>query len=94
MGAAIERADSDTKAKAILAQILADPDYFLELADKYNKAPNDPLLEDLMYNYVSSALIKVNTPDEDEDTMLNSMQDTLQNASETVIDVGSRVIPQ
>jgi hypothetical protein len=94
MGAAVERADSDSKAKAILANILADPDYFLELADKYNKAPSDPLLEDLMYNYISSALIKVNTPDEDEDTMLNNMQDTLQNASETVIDVGSRVLPQ
>lgn len=84
VGSAIENADADTKARGILENILADPDYFLELADKYNRSPSDPLLNDLMIDYLSSAIVKASA-DNDEEGMLGDMQDQLRSASEAAI---------
>ena len=87
VGGAIEKADADTKATAIRNRILQEPDYFLELADRYNKNPRDPLLEDQMINYLSTAILKTDVEDDDidEGSLLNSMQNSLQSASEAVI---------
>lgn len=84
MGAVIEKADPDTRAAAIRKEILASSDYFLQLADRYNKRPSDPLLEDLMMNYLSTAVIKASASadDPEEDSMLQSMQNTVKNISE------------
>lgn len=84
MGAIIEKSDPDTRAAAIRTELLASSDYFLELADKYNKNPRDPLLEDLMINYLSTAIVKASSSadDPEEDTMLESMQDNLKSISE------------
>jgi len=78
--AVIERAAPDERAAAIRTKLLADPDYFLALADKYNKDPRDPLLADLLTNYFSSAIVKVDLDTETEDGMpewLKSMQSEL-----------------
>lgn len=43
-GAAFDYFDSGKKASIVLDNIIADPDYFLELSRKYNRHPMDPLL--------------------------------------------------
>lgn len=87
VGGAIEKADADTKATAIRNRILQEPNYFLELADRYNKNPRDPLLEDQMINYLSTAILKTDVEDDDidEGSLLGDMQSSLQSASEAVI---------
>ena len=84
MGAIIEKSDPDTRAAAIRTELLASSDYFLELADKYNKNPRDPLLEDLMINYLSTAIVKASSSadDPEEGSMLEGMQDNLKSISE------------
>lgn len=89
MGAIIEKSDPDTRAAAIRTELLASSDYFLELADKYNKNPRDPLLEDLMINYLSTAIVKASSSadDPEEDSMLESMQDTVKSISEVPLNI-------
>ena len=89
MGAVIEKSDPDTRAAAIRTELLANSNYFLELADKYNKNPRDPLLEDLMINYLSTAIVKASSSadDPEEDSMLEGMQDTLKNISEVPLSI-------
>lgn len=89
MGAVIEKSDPDTRAAAIRTELLASSDYFLELADKYNKNPRDPLLEDLMINYLSTAIVKASSSadDPEEDSMLEGMQDTVKSISEVPLNI-------
>jgi len=89
MGAIVERTDPDTAAAGIRKEILEDADKFLELADKYNKSPSDPLLEDLMINYISTAIIKASSAadDPDEDSMLENMQNNVKSIAEVPLNL-------
>ncbi len=89
MGAVVERTDPDTVASGIRKEILADADKFLELADKYNKNPSDPLLEDLMINYISTAIIKASSAadDPDEGSMLENMQNNVKSIAEVPLNL-------
>ena len=89
MGAVIERSDADTIAEGIRTKILANPDEFLKLADRYNKSPGDPLFEDLLINYMSTGIIKASSSadDPEEDSMLQSMQNNVKNISEIPLSI-------
>jgi hypothetical protein len=89
MGAIIERTDPDTAAAGIRKEILENSDKFLELADKYNKNPSDPLLEDLMINYISTAIIKASSAadDPDEGSMLENMQNNVKSIAEVPLNL-------
>jgi hypothetical protein len=89
MGAVVERTDPDTAAAGIRKEILENSDKFLELADKYNKNPSDPLLEDLMINYISTAIIKASSAadDPDEDSMLENMQNNVKSIAEVPLNL-------
>tara|TARA_Y100000015_G_scaffold17734_1_gene17092 strand:- start:4925 stop:8374 length:3450 start_codon:yes stop_codon:yes gene_type:complete len=54
----VDRMDADTRANAVLNEILANADEYVALADKYNKNPRDPLLQDLMVGFIARAFIK------------------------------------
>ena len=58
LGGAIEKMDPDSRAMMIRQNILANPDEYLALASKYNKNPNDPLLEETLMYFLGSGLIK------------------------------------
>ena len=89
MGAIIEKTDPDQRAAALRKQMLADSDYFLEMAARYNKNPGDPLMEDLLINYISSAIIKANASEDDDgsDGLLNKMEDTVKNITEVPLTI-------
>ena len=46
-------------------EILANADEYVALADKYNKNPRDPLLQDLMLGFIARAFIKTEIDDEE-----------------------------
>ena len=60
----VDRMDTDTRANAVLNEILANADEYVALADKYNKNPRDPLLQDLMLGFIARAFIKTEIDDE------------------------------
>lgn len=60
-GAAFDYMDSGKKASTVLDNILADPDYFLEMSRKYNRHPMDPLLlENLITSLTATGTKTVN----------------------------------
>jgi len=58
LGGLIEKMNADERAMMIRQNILANPDEYLALASKYNKNPNDPLLEETLMYFLGSGLIK------------------------------------
>lgn len=75
----INKYDTNQLAAEVTAQLYADPDYFLELARRFNSSPKDPLLEQLMVRYLFGGIIKT---DLDEDS---------ENRSDAIKDVGSGI---
>lgn len=57
-GAIITKVGPDQVAQKVFQNLLSDPQYYLELAAKYNRNPSDPLLEDLLIRYTTSGIIK------------------------------------
>lgn len=65
-GVGIEKADAEARANAVLTNILSNPDEYLALAQKFNRNPRDPLLEDLMIGFITRGLLKTDTDYQDE----------------------------
>jgi len=57
-GGVIDKMAPDRAANRILVNLLADPNYFLELAAKFNKVPNDPLLQEMLERYVMVGVVR------------------------------------
>jgi hypothetical protein len=75
----INKYDTNQLAAEVTAQLYADPDYFLELARRFNSNPKDPLLEQLMVRYLFGGIIKTDLDDDSE------------NRSDAIKDVGSGI---
>ena len=88
----LERLNADGRAAEIQQKLLADPDYFLSLARKYNKNPADPLLEDQLYRYITSGLVKTDDDQEDRGGALGAAKDFVRDASEATLTVGSEAV--
>lgn len=83
MGGVVEAANPDETAAKIVQNLFADPDYFLKLADKYNRNPSDPLLEDLIIRYTTSGIIKSDV-DRDQVTTPSTTDDLLEDFSRSL----------
>lgn len=57
-GTIFDKLDSTQRAARIMDNMLADPDYFLELAKKYNRYPLDPLVEENLITALTAGAIK------------------------------------
>ena len=59
----------NVRAAEITARLYADPEYFLELAGRFNKNPKDPLVEQLLTRYLIGASVKVDMDDDNDATV-------------------------
>lgn len=86
LGGAIEKMDPDSRAMLIRQNILANPDEYLALASKYNKNPNDPLLEETLMYFLGSGLIKTDLEADAEGIpgIVESAQGEVSEAAEAV----------
>ena len=78
-------------AREVTAQLYADPDYFLELAKRYNRKPTDPLLEQLIVRYLVGGLIKTDLDDDSDaraDTLMDAAGDVASAVTPDVIERG------
>ena len=78
-------------AREVTAQLYADPDYFLELAKRYNRTPTDPLIEQLMVRYLIGGLIKTDLDDDSDaraDTLMDAAGDVASAITPDVIESG------
>jgi hypothetical protein len=57
-GTIFDKLDSTQRAAKIMDNMLADPDYFLELARKYNRYPMDPLVEENLITALTAGATK------------------------------------
>ena len=57
-GTIFDKLDSTERAARIMDNMLADPDYFLDLAKKYNRYPMDPLVEENLITALTAGAIK------------------------------------
>ena len=57
-GAVFDKLDSTQRAAKIMDNMLANPDYFLELARKYNRYPMDPLVEENLITALTAGATK------------------------------------
>ena len=80
---AIQSFDPNEIAREVTAQLYADPDYFLELAKRYNRKPKDPLLEQLIVRYLVGGLIKTDL-DDDSDARAGTLMDAAGDVASTV----------
>lgn len=71
----IEKIDPETRAEKVLQRILAEPDEYLALAEKYNRNPKDPMLEDLMITYLISGIMKTDLESPDPTGMAEAAVD-------------------
>jgi len=67
LGGVVEKRDPDARAKVIRQQLLAYPDQYIALAKKYNSDPSDPLLEESLYYFLASGMIKTDLDTDIED---------------------------
>ena len=58
----------DRQANQILVRLLADPEYFLELAAKYNKTPTDPILGEMLEKYLTVGTLRGLTAEDGEES--------------------------
>jgi hypothetical protein len=63
----VQRLAPDQVAADIKDRILADPDYFVQLARKYNSAPRDKEAEDLLTRFLVGATLKTTASTDEED---------------------------
>jgi len=57
-GTVFDKLDASQRAARIMDNMLADPDYFLELARKYNRYPMDPLVEENLITAITAGVTK------------------------------------
>ena len=62
IGTAIEGADGATKAQGIRDKILANPNEFLRLSEKYNLQPNDEALQALLLRFMFEGGVRTANP--------------------------------
>ena len=79
-------------ANQILINLLADPEYFLELAAKFNKTPADPLLQELLEKYLMSSVIKGTAAEEGSSEAEDDLVGTLDDQMGNILDTGSAVV--
>lgn len=78
--AAFQKLDPEQKAMGIYDEILSNPDKFVELARKYNQAPNDREAQDALARMLLSTTIKTTSATDPED-----VPDTLDGAIDTYV---------
>ena len=66
--AILERVNPDGISAEIRDRILSDPQYFAQLARRYNQAPRDMEAEDMLKRFLIGATIKVRSATDEEDT--------------------------
>ena len=86
--AILDKADPDKTAAKFLAEMLANPDEYLRLAEKYNRNPRDPLLENLMIGFISRAAVKTDSEDDTPD-LVDRMQQELNQMGEAINTMGN-----
>ena len=67
VSAGLQKVAPDQRAAEILDKILSDPDYFVELSRKYNRAPRDKESEDLLTRFLVGTTVKVRSATDEED---------------------------
>jgi len=72
----------DDAASKIMINLLSNPDEFLALADKFNKAPNDPLVAELMQKVLLNG-VKIGYTAENEEG-IGFVDNALEGAASTV----------
>jgi hypothetical protein len=72
----------DAAASKIMINLLSNPDEFLSLADKFNKAPNDPLVAELMQKVLLNG-VKIGYTAENEQGV-GFVDNALEGAASTV----------
>jgi hypothetical protein len=83
--AAFQKLDPQQKAMAIYDEILSNPDKFVELARKYNQAPNDTDAQDALARMLISTTIKTTSATDPED-----VPDTVDGALDLYIEPYAR----
>jgi gas vesicle protein len=73
VGTAIEGADGYTKAAAIRDKILANPDEFLRLSQRYNQQPNDEALQAMLLRFMVEGGVRATDPATNEDVEMEMM---------------------
>lgn len=63
----LDKALPDEVGAQIRDKILADPDYFVELSRRYNRAPRDRESEDLLTRFLIGSTVKVRSATDEED---------------------------
>jgi hypothetical protein len=66
LGSFLENAAPDERAAIILDNIMADPQYFAELARRYNRQPNNPEAEQILLRAMTTAVVRSNDMGVDE----------------------------
>ena len=86
--ALLQRVSPDEAANAIRDQILSDPDYFTELARRYNQEPRNKEAEDLLTRFLISSAVKVRAATDEEDVPMgvDATMDAAANQAGNVID--------
>ena len=92
VGAVLTAVNPDRVANQILINLLADPEYFLELAAKFNKTPADPLLQELLEKYLMSSVIKGTAAEEGSSEAEDDLVGTLDDQMGNILDTGSAVV--
>lgn len=59
----VQNADATARANSVRDNILANPDLFVELSRKYNRQPNDQVLQNMLIRFVFEGGIRVTNPD-------------------------------
>ena len=92
VGALLTAVNPDRAANQILINLLADPEYFLELAAKFNKTPADPLLQELLEKYLMSSVIKGGAAEEGSSEVEDDLVGKLDDQMGSVLGAGNAVV--
>ena len=84
VSAGLQKVAPDQRANEILDKILSDPDYFVELSRKYNRAPRDKESEDLLTRFLVGTTVKVRSATDEEDVPMGV--DATMDAAAGVVD--------